>query len=98
MPRRASTHKPHPPVRRPSPSARGYGGDWPAVRLRMLRLRPMCEADGCPSPATEVDHVKRHVPGEAHDEANLMCLCKSCHSKKTCAADHGFGRAPKGDR
>ena len=67
---------------RPSAAARGYDRRWRKVRTMQLGNEPMC-AD-CPGLATEVHHV---VPlsqgGSRLDLANLMSLCKSCHSRRT---------------
>lgn len=76
---------------RPSPAQRGYDGAWRALRQRVLEARPICEQ--CPAPATEVHHVLwvRDRPDLRLDLSNLMCLCRSCHSRIT-ACTQAFGR------
>lgn len=77
------------PVRyspRPSSSAQGYGRTWRRLRLMVLREQPVC-ADCQREPATEVDHLLAKRKGGTDDMANLVGLCKSCHSRKTCRED-----------
>lgn len=97
MPSRAPTHKPprpRLPDGRPSAARRGYGRAWRKLRAAVLLDRPVCEACGR-AEATDVDHVVRRGAGGSDDLANLMALCHPCHSKKTVAADGGFGRKRK---
>jgi 5-methylcytosine-specific restriction protein A len=68
---------------RPSSAKRGYGRRWKKLRDYKLACDPMCEVDGCPNPATEVDHITPKADGGTDDWDNLQSLCKSCHSKKT---------------
>lgn len=58
---------------------------WKAVRLLMLGKYPICEALECTKLAYELDHKDGHV--ENWQENNLICLCKSCHSRKTFNGD-----------
>jgi 5-methylcytosine-specific restriction endonuclease McrA len=67
---------------------------WAAVRRAVLARDPTCVACGA-APSSDVDHVRplREVlasGGDPFDEANLMALCSSCHSRKT-AAEVGLG-------
>lgn len=98
MPRAARTHRSLPPPLhgdgRPSACQRGYGREWQAIRLSVLQSRPVCEVCDL-APATEVDHRVTLRAGGTHDEANLMAMCKPCHSRKTCLMDKGFGRERK---
>lgn len=100
MPSRPPTHRPaglQPGVsaRRPSASARGYGRAWQALRLSHLSRHPLCGpcADrGLVVEAAEVDHVTPHR-GDRRllmDPANLMGMCKPCHSRKTATRDGGL--------
>jgi len=41
-----------------------------------------------------VDHVRPLSDGGDHYDAdNLQALCRSCHARKTCREDGGFGLA-----
>lgn len=65
---------------------RGYDRGWRRIRDRKLKASPLCEPcerDGRTTPATEVDHIEPHVPGEPHEWANLQSICRSCHATKT---------------
>ena len=99
MPQRVPT-KPaprrRPPEARPSAARRGYGRGWQARRSQVLAERPLCEdclARGLTAGATDVDHVTAKAAGGDDGDDNLRSLCHSCHSRKTVAADGGFGRA-----
>jgi 5-methylcytosine-specific restriction protein A len=95
VPTRPPTHKPRrlpAPDGRAKTAERGYGAAWRRLRAARLAIHPFCEAPGCTSEATDVDHVTAKAKGGADDAANLMSLCHACHSKKTCAVDGGFGR------
>ncbi len=92
-------------ARRPSPSKRGYGARWQRIRRRVLDERMWCadlfshHRSMGPSAvaATIVDHIVPLRDGGTNDDANLQCLCASCHSRKTALQDGGFGR-PKRSR
>ena len=94
MPNKPKTHKPHrsaPAPRRAKTKARGYSGPWKRIRLMVLARDPICRmCDRLPS--LHVDHIERHVPGEAHDMDRLQGLCASCHSKKGVQYDGLLGR------
>ncbi|MFL5328387.1 MAG: HNH endonuclease [Gemmataceae bacterium] len=45
--------------------------------------------------AKHVDHIKSRRKGGTNDHSNLRSLCHSCHSRKTCKHDGGFGHKPK---
>lgn len=68
---------------RPSPSARGYGRAWRAIRAEQLSRESWCVA--CGAPATDVDHVIPRRLGGPDEPDNLQSLCHSCHSRKTVA-------------
>jgi 5-methylcytosine-specific restriction protein A len=51
--------------------------------LSKFPLCQMCKEAGLLVPATEVHHVVPLADGGTDDEANLMPLCKSCHSRFT---------------
>ncbi|MCP3904776.1 MAG: HNH endonuclease [Planctomycetes bacterium] len=81
---------------RPSPSARGYGGDWRRRRAAQLRLEPICRR--CGDPADQVDHVLPKSQGGTDEQHNLQSLCTRCHSRKTVLEDGGavFGQERAG--
>ncbi len=57
---------------------------WKVIRKKKLRSSIRCEAYGCISTATEVDHITPiSEGGAAYDMRNLQSLCKSCHARKT---------------
>lgn len=62
---------------------------WRKLTAVYLRAHPVCaacEASGKPpyNPSRETDHsIARSHGGAELDWANLMALCKSCHSIKT---------------
>lgn len=65
---------------------RQYNGAWPAIRRRYIRAHPLCEEckrEGHITAAAEVHHITPLAAGGTHDEANLMALCKECHSRIT---------------
>jgi 5-methylcytosine-specific restriction protein A len=100
MPNRPPSHKPARPrlaEARPTSAARGYDADWRRLRLMHLRAHPLCVTPGCNHAAAHVDHIVSidEAPERRLDPTNLQSLCASCHSKKTCAVDHGFGRKKK---
>jgi 5-methylcytosine-specific restriction endonuclease McrA len=84
-----STSTPHNSNPRPKKQARGYGGNWPRLRLMKLRRNPACEYCHI-SPATCVDHVDGDTSNVAWN--NLRSACDACHGRKTVQCDGGFGR------
>lgn len=67
-----------------SPSKRGYGRDWQALRLRHLASEPlcrMCKAEGRITAATVVDHIVpiEQAPHRRLDASNCQSLCKPHH-------------------
>ena len=94
MPTRPRAHAP-PAIRgdRLSASRRGYDAAWRRLRALILARKPVCQVCGREE-ATDVDHTDSLISGGARlDESNCTPMCKSCHSKKTCRVDGGFGRA-----
>ncbi len=74
--------------RRGSSTARGYDKDWRRFRTQMLIEQPLCvdcEANGRITAACEVHHIVklRTDPSLRLEPSNVMCLCKSCHSRRT---------------
>jgi 5-methylcytosine-specific restriction endonuclease McrA len=66
--------------RRPSASARGYGGKWQTARKDFLQAHPTCVM--CGAPANVVDHITPHK-GDLKlfwSRTNWQPLCTSCHS------------------
>ena len=67
---------------------RRYGSGWQRIRARQLAAEPLCEVcrlEGRVTPAREVHHIMPLTAGGTHDPANLMSLCKPCHSRITLA-------------
>lgn len=66
---------------------RGYGARWVKTRVRILRrdmhLCQPCLANGRPTQATEVDHIKPKAKGGTDDDDNLQAVCHACHKAKT---------------
>lgn len=63
-----------------------YGRAWKRIRDRYIKTHPLCEEcfkRGRFTEAQEVHHIRPLSQGGTHDEANLMALCKSCHSRIT---------------
>jgi 5-methylcytosine-specific restriction enzyme A len=57
---------------------------WRAMRSRVLKEQPFCQAPGCNNLATDVDHVTALADdGDPYDRSNLQALCKMHHSQKT---------------
>ncbi|WP_226550839.1 HNH endonuclease signature motif containing protein [Celeribacter naphthalenivorans] len=61
---------------------------WQRLRGAYLARHPLCSDCGelgVVVPATEVDHIERHMGdlGKFLDWDNLQGLCKRCHSRKT---------------
>lgn len=55
---------------------------WAKVRRKQLARQPLCET--CGQAALEVHHiVARSAGGAVFDAANLMSLCRPCHSRVT---------------
>ncbi len=77
---------------RPNARARGYDGDWEALRRRFLQAHPRCEI--CDAQAREVDHIQSVAerPDLRLSWPNLRALCKPCHSRRT-VRDQGFARS-----
>lgn len=80
--------------RRVSSARRGYGRQWRNRRGRIARRVPMICAE-CQRVAKgmQLDHIVPRSQGGTDDEGNLQWLCPRCHSRKTAAADGGFGNA-----
>lgn len=78
---------------RPSAARRGYGGDWRALRLRILARDPICRLCGA-APSAHADHIVPRSRGGRDVPENLQGTCARCHSRKTARHDGGFGRAP----
>ena len=80
------------------PAARKrYGKEWPRIRAHQLANSPLCEMclrHGYTTAANEVHHILPLVDGGTHDPANLMSLCKPCHSRITLTENHRRRRSP----
>ena len=63
-----------------------FNSRWRAIRDAYISKHPLCERcleyDRL-TPATEVHHIVDVSAGGGDDDANLMSLCKSCHSSIT---------------
>ena len=63
-----------------------YGAAWRKIRARYVEQHPLCELclkNGRVVPVEEVHHIVPLADGGTNDFANLMSLCKSCHSAIT---------------
>ena len=61
-----------------------YGRAWTRIRNRYALEHPLCERclkEGRLTPVEEVHHIVPVSKGGTHDQANLMSLCQSCHTK-----------------
>jgi 5-methylcytosine-specific restriction protein A len=77
---------------RGSAASRGYDAEWRAFREDFLRRYPWCSIEGCPEPATDVDHiVALRDGGKRFDPANCRPMCHPHHSART-IADRGANR------
>lgn len=77
-------------ARRGSAAQRGYGARWRRVRALVLAREPRCrdcKADGRVTLANEVHHIDGN--NRNNTLANLMPLCKSCHSRRTMRGGRG---------
>ena len=80
---------------RPYDTSVRYGGGWRKIRNRYIKSHPLCEeclAAGRVTAATEVHHKLPLGKGGTHDDANLMSLCKSCHSRITAEMGDRWGK------
>ncbi len=80
---------------RPYDTSVRYGGGWRKIRNRYIKAHPLCEeclAAGRVTAATEVHHKLPLGKGGTHDDANLMSLCKSCHSRITAEMGDRWGK------
>ena len=90
---RPPVHNPCPGGKKPlaprlSPPERGYDGAWQKLRLVILAGEPLCRwcfAVDRLVAATEVHHVEpiARRPDLRLDPANLVPLCRPCHSAHT---------------
>ena len=66
---------------------RGYGSAWVKTRARILKrdgyLCQTCLANGRPTKAEQVDHIKAKAKGGTDDDDNLQAICQDCHQAKT---------------
>ena len=68
-----------------------YGRAWKKIRAHYIQAHPLCEQceqEGRLTPAEEVHHILPLANGGAHDDDNLMALCKSCHSSITIGSNN----------
>ena len=84
---------------RPNANARGYNtARWQRLRRMVLNRDPICVADGCTQPATDVDHIKPRSRGGRDALYNLQGLCHRCHSRKTAVEDSKFARRKRNNK
>ena len=77
--------------RRDPATRKRYGRAWKRIRDRYISRHPLCEEcekHGRATPAEEVHHILPLAQGGTHAEANLMALCKECHSGITLAENN----------
>jgi len=75
-------------------SNRRYGRAWKRVRELYIAAHPLCEEclkQGRITPAEEVHHILPLSRGGTNDTANLMALCKPCHSSITARSGDRWG-------
>jgi 5-methylcytosine-specific restriction enzyme A len=74
-------------MQRGTAAQRGYDARWQRFRMWYLHEYPLCvecEKQDRVTGASEVHHIKALADGgEQYEEANLMGLCKPCHSSIT---------------
>ena len=70
---------------------RGYDVKWRRIRAQFLKFHPYCENHPLEA-SVDVDHRISKRDGGTDEWSNLAALCHSCHSKKTSAQDHRWGR------
>ncbi len=61
-----------------------YGRAWKRIRDSYAAAHPLCEvclAKGIYVPTEEIHHKLPLSEGGTHDRANLIALCKPCHSR-----------------
>lgn len=69
-----------------------WSAAWRRFRAGVLADAAGCATPGCTSAPSHVDHITPRAAGGApFDRANVRPLCPGCHSRKTSAADGGFG-------
>ena len=77
---------------RPNRIKRGHDAHWYKFRKVYLHRNPlcaMCAKDSWTREAVHIHHIKALADGgEKYDEANLMPVCHSCHSKITLAENN----------
>ncbi|GHV44273.1 HNH endonuclease [Clostridia bacterium] len=70
-----------------------YDRRWRNISAAYLAKHPLCadcQKAGRLTPATETHHIIPVADGGSDNDANLMGLCKSCHSRRTMEANrHG---------
>lgn len=69
-------------------NAAGYNYRWAKFRKRYLADNPLCLdclARGISTPARDVHHIRKmaDLPELQYELANLMPLCRPCHSRRT---------------
>ena len=84
------------PDKRPSAARRGYDRAWQQLRAHFLAMHPVCadcDQAGIATESVEVHHVQpiAQAPHRRLDPANLLALCKSCHSKRTAIEEGNAG-------
>ena len=74
---------------------RRYNDAWPRIRKAFVAAHPLCEVcqrEGRVTAAEEVHHIVPLAQGGTHEDANLMALCKECHSRITAREGGRWGR------
>ena len=74
--------------------AKHYNRRWEKISKLFLSKHPLCQqcqSAGRLTPATETHHIKLVAEGGTDEDANLMALCKPCHSRFTYEETLGRG-------
>lgn len=71
---------------RPKANQGAYGGDWPRIRLEVLRrdgFQCQLRFSGCLQKASEVDHIRGVSENGSNEPSNCRAACSRCHATRT---------------
>ncbi len=66
-------------------------GVYYTLRKTFLREHPICEAQGCAAPATDIHHKDKRHGKRLNDTSDWMAVCRTCHH--TIHREPGLARA-----